>query len=125
MKAPLVFILAAPVFLAGCTSSPRSQEMVRRSTAAVTRTVASDVKGAALGIRDGLRHNPDNDSVDINTAPLKQLQTLQGVTPAMAEQIVRNRPYTSPGDLRRRGVVPRTVYGNIRSRLVARETPGK
>lgn len=93
--------------------------MVRRSTAAVTRTVANDVKGAALGIRDGLRHDPNNDPVDVNTAPKDKLQALPGVTSAMAENIIGNRPYRSSSDLVRRHILPKAVYGKIGSRLVA------
>ena len=120
MKAVPTLTLASFALLAGCTSSPRSQEIVRRSTAAVTRTVASDVKGAALGIRDGLRHDPNNDAVDVNTASREKLESLPGVTPAMAVQVVRNRPYRKPDELVRRRILPKAVYGKVSSRLVAR-----
>ncbi len=116
----LAALLASPVLLVGCTSSPRSQEMVRRSTAAVTRTVASDVKGAALGIRDGLRHDPNNDAVDVNTATKDKLQTLPGATTETTDRIIRNRPYKTPGDLLRRRVVSKAAYDKMKSRLVAR-----
>ncbi len=119
MKAPLALLLATPVLLAGCTSSPHSQDMVRRSTAAVTRTVASDVKGAALGIRDGLRRDPNSDPIDVNTAPKEKLESLPGVTPAMAVNIMRERPYKQPAELVRRHILPKAVYGKVSSRLVA------
>ena len=85
----------------------------------MTRTVANDVKGAALGIRDGLRHDPDNDAIDINTAPKKTLAALPGVTPAMAAQIIQNRPYRRTSELVHRGVLPKASYDKVRSRLVA------
>ena len=91
---PILFLTS--LSLSGCTSSPRSQDIVRRTTAAVTRTVANDVKGAALGVRDGLRHDPNNDPVDINTSSEKTLEALPGVTPAMAAKVVANRPLPSP-----------------------------
>jgi hypothetical protein len=117
----LTAVVAAtvPLLLLGCTSSPRSQDLVRRSTAAVTRTVANDVKGAALGIRDGLRHDPKNDPVDINTASRETLQALPGVTPAMAGRIIENRPYKDRSDLIHRHILPKAVYAKIDSRLVA------
>ena len=120
MRPVLCLLLAAPIFLLGCSSSPRSQDRVRRSTAAVTRTVASDLKGAALGVRDGLRHDPSRDPVNINTAPKEVLMALPGVTPAMAAQIVRNRPYRRTSDLVGRATLPRAVYDHVRSRLVVR-----
>ncbi len=119
MKVPLALTLGTCVLLTGCTSSPRSQDIVRRSTAAVTRTVASDVKGAALGIRDGLRHDPNNDAVDVNNAPREKLETLPGINAELAGKIITARPYKSPGDLVRRRLIPKTTYEKIRSRLVA------
>lgn len=119
MKTLPAFVLATSAFLAGCTSSPRSQDMVRHSTAAVTRTVANDVKGAALGIRDDLRHDANNDAVDVNTAPKEKLQALPGVSATMAENIIGNRPYKTPADLVRQHIVPKAVYGKVSSRLVA------
>jgi hypothetical protein len=103
-----------------CNSdAPRSQDMVRRSTAAVTRTVANDAKGAALGIRDGLRHDPNNDPVDINNAPKSRLVALPDVTSATAQRIIDNRPYKAPPDLVHRHILTKALYGKIGSRLVA------
>lgn len=119
MRTSLSILLAGLLPLVGCTSSPRSQDFVRRSTAAVTRTVASDVKGAALGIRDGLRHDPRNDSVDINAASKASLTDLPGVTSSMAGKIIANRPYRRTSDLVERRILPKAVYNKVASRLVA------
>ena len=119
MKTSLALVVAVPVLLLGCTSSPRSQDLVRGATAAVTRTVANDVKGAVLGIRDGLRHDPKNDPVDINSASRETLQALPGVTTAMAERIIGNRPYKNRSDLIHRHILPKAVYSKIDSRLIA------
>ena len=120
MKAPLAVFLTTSALLTGCTSSPHSQEMVRRSTAAVTRTVASDVKGAALGIRDGLRHDPNNEPVDVNSAPKEKLVALPGLTPSIAQRVIDGRPYKQPAELVRRRILPKAVYSRVSSRLVAR-----
>ncbi len=119
MKALHLIIPAALLMPLGCTSSPRSQDMVRRTTAAVTRTMASNLKGAALGIRDGLQHDPNNDPVDVNKSSNDTLQTLPGVTASMAQRIIENRPYKKPSDLVHRRIIPKAVYGKINSRLVA------
>lgn len=119
MKVQHIIIPAALLIPLGCTSSPRSQDMVRRSTAAVTRTVASNLKGAALGIRDGLQHDPNDDAVDVNQSSNEKLRALPGVTALMAQRIIENRPYKKPSELVRRHIVPKAVYGKISSRLVA------
>jgi len=119
MRLAFSILLLLPLSLSGCTSSPRSQDLVRRSTAAVTRTVANDVKGAALGIRDGLRHDPNNDPVDVNASSEHSLETLPGITPAMAATVIANRPYHRPSDLVHRHVLPKEIYDKVSSRLVA------
>jgi DNA uptake protein ComE-like DNA-binding protein len=119
MKVPRLLAMVALVIPLGCTSSPRSQDMVRRSTAAVTRTVASNLKGAALGIRDGLQHDPKNDPVDVNKSSSEAFRALPGVTDAMTRRIIDNRPYKKPSDLVHRHILPKSVYGKISSRLVA------
>jgi hypothetical protein len=112
--------MVSPLFLLGCTSSPRSQDVVRRSTAAITRTVVNDAKGAALGIRDGLRHNPDNEAVDINSSSKDKLEDLPGITPAMATRVINSRPYKHPSDLIHRHILSKPTYDKVASRLVAR-----
>lgn len=119
MRSAFLVSLISSLFLSGCTSSPRSQDIVRRSTAAITRTVANDVKGAALGVRDGLRHDPNNDPVDINASSENTLETLPGVTPAMAAKVVANRPYHRTSDLLHRHILPKAIYDKVGSRLVA------
>jgi DNA uptake protein ComE-like DNA-binding protein len=44
------------------------------------------------------------DKVDVNSASVKELQSLPGVGPAIAKRIVENRPYSSMPDLARAGV---------------------
>jgi radical SAM superfamily enzyme with C-terminal helix-hairpin-helix motif len=119
MRSAFVILCISSLFVSGCTSSPRSQDLVRRTTAAVTRTVASDVKGAALGVRDGLRHDPKSDPVDINTASESTLETLPGVTPAMAAKVIANRPYRHTSDVLHRHILPKAIYDKVGSRLVA------
>ena len=67
----------------------------------------------------GFATTPNNDPVDINTAPKKTLDALPGVTPAIAAEIIENRPYKRPSDLLRRHILPKAVYSKVSSRLVA------
>jgi DNA uptake protein ComE-like DNA-binding protein len=106
--------------LAGCTDSPRTQDQVRRDTAAATFTIKNNVKAAAQGIRDGLKRDATHDSVDINTASRADLEALPGVTHAMATGIIAHRPYSDPAELRKRQILPRDVYNQISGRLVTR-----
>lgn len=44
------------------------------------------------------------DKIDVNSASARELQSLPGVGPAIAQRIVENRPYSSMPDLARAGV---------------------
>ena len=121
MRLPAILPIFALAAALGCNDSPKSQEQVRRETAAATSTIVSDTKAAAEGIRDGLhqeiRHNTD--AVNINTASRSTLETLPGITPALSARIAAHRPYDSPSDLRKKHVLTVDEYAAISSRITA------
>jgi hypothetical protein len=49
--------------------------------------------------------------IDLNTASQAVLESLPGVDPATAKQIIAGRPYTSVADLSKAGVPDRTIEG--------------
>lgn len=55
--------------------------------------------------------------VDINHAGKTELQTLPGITPALADKIIAGRPYNSKFFLGTRKIVPPEVFGKIRDRI--------
>ena len=113
------YALTSPILLLalGCSTSPRSQERVRENTANATAAIASSAKSAVLGIKDGLTRKSTQTGVNINTATRAQLEDLPGVTPAMARNIIANRPYKDPNELRKQKILPKDVYNKISSRL--------
>lgn len=120
MKAIALAAALACVLLTGCTDSPRSQEQVRRDTANATSAIASDVKAAALGVKDGLTHRNTESAIDINSASQADLEVLPGMTPALASSVISHRPYTDAADLRKRHILPADVYNRISGRLITR-----
>ncbi len=113
-----LLLFCAGIVLLGCSDSPRNQERVRDNTARATAAIASSAKSAVLGIRDGLARKPVETGVNINTADRSELEDLPGVTSAMADQIIRNRPYKDPVELRRKHILPNDVYKAISGRLI-------
>lgn len=119
VRAAALSLSLAALLLSGCNSSPENQEKVREETARTTATIKSDVKAAAQGIRDGLKQNTSAspDRIDLNTASKPQLETLPGITPAIADHIIAHRPYAATTDLTRKHVVSSSEYDSISSRI--------
>ena len=60
-------------------------------------------------------------TVDINRASVDELKALKGVGEVRAAAIVKGRPYGRKDDLVRRGIIPESVYNEIREQIVARQ----
>ncbi len=43
--------------------------------------------------------------LDLNTAPVRRIEKLPGITPSMARRIVEGRPYGAPSELVTRGIL--------------------
>jgi len=61
------------------------------------------------------------DLVDINHATVEKLKTLPGVQDALAEKIIRNRPYANKTQLSSRGIVSAATYRRIRPLIIAKQ----
>jgi DNA uptake protein ComE-like DNA-binding protein len=88
---------------------------VREHAADTTEEVKRDAKAIAQGVHEGWTR--DSSAVDINSARKEQLETLSGVTPKIAEQIVSHRPYANSSELVDRHILSKATYGNIADKL--------
>jgi competence protein ComEA len=59
--------------------------------------------------------------VDINTATADQLKSLPGMGDVYARRIIAGRPYHSKDQLVSKGILPRSVYDNIKNNLIAHQ----
>ena len=134
-----IFLFAASVWLAACSSQPPSDEQIKQKAAETTQQVkqgakqaAADAKVAAAnaerkvndvaaGVKEGLKSDakPVAGRVDINSASEEQLVYLPGVTGARAQKIIRNRPYSDPHELVSKGVLTEAQYGRISGQITA------
>src|SRR5215831_695820 len=55
--------------------------------------------------------------LDLNSAPLRRLEELPGITPSMARRIADGRPYESPHDLVDRGILTQHEFDRVEDRL--------
>jgi len=58
--------------------------------------------------------------IDINTATADQLQTVPGITAAIAKKIIAARPYTSKYDIVKKGFITQKTYEGIKGMLAAK-----
>ena len=80
-----------------------------------------DANDVAQGVKAGL-HNGQGaggGTVDVNSASRASLESLPGVTPAVARRIANNRPYSSPHDMVRKGAITQAEYDRIAGNVTA------
>jgi DNA uptake protein ComE-like DNA-binding protein len=74
------------------------------------RTLLVMALGASLGCAFW-RHDrpapPPTERLDLNTASVRRIEKLPGITPSIARRIVDGRPYQEPDDLVERGILTR------------------
>jgi DNA uptake protein ComE-like DNA-binding protein len=59
--------------------------------------------------------------MDINSASVKDLQSLPGIGDKRAADIVKNRPYKGKDDLVQKGIIPEAVYTKIKDQIIAKQ----
>ncbi len=111
---PTILLLAA---LAGCTQPQNTQEL-KEKTAQATAEVKNEAEAVAAGIREGWSRDKP---LDLNTATKEQLLTLPGITRAEANRLIAGRPYSEPGDVVTRHIMPKTEYDKIADRVTAKK----
>ncbi len=76
------------------------------------------------GPDQGPAQGPVQNKVDLNQAGVEELRRLPGITPEIAERIVRNRPYRKLDDLVTRKVLGKKQFARVRELvIVSRGTP--
>jgi DNA uptake protein ComE-like DNA-binding protein len=135
--AATVGLCAAMLWVASCNANgtPESDRQIQQQAQQATERakVAADKAAAearvaaanaereaddvAAGVKAGL-HNGKSGGMDLNSATRADLETLPGVTAVTARRIAANRPYDTPHDLVRKGVVSQAEYDRIAGDVV-------
>lgn len=76
--------------------------------------ILGDTGGSTIGIV-----STTTDGININSASLKELDSLPGVGQVTANKIIDGRPYQSPEDLLSRKIISQKVYGEIKDKITA------
>lgn len=59
----------------------------------------------------------DGTLININSADLKSLDSLSGIGPVYAQNIIEHRPYSEASQLVSKGVIPNNVYLKIKDKI--------
>jgi competence protein ComEA len=106
MRYSLILPLAA-MLMAGPALAQTAAPSAPAARAPAATTAPSSAPQAAL--------------IDINSATKDQLQTLKGIGPARADDIVKGRPYRGKDELLSKKLVPENVYNDIKDQIIARQ----
>lgn len=60
---------------------------------------------------------PPSPAIDLNTASVREVERLPGITPSMARRIVDGRPYGRLEDLVERGILTRHELDRLEDRV--------
>ena len=89
------------------TSALKEKAKEATSKASATKEAAKDSAAGSVG------------KLDLNSATEAELAQLPGIGEARAKAIVKGRPYTGKDELKRKKIVPASVYEKIKDRVIA------
>ena len=80
------------------------------------------VNDVAAGVKQGLdtKTAPAGDRLDLNSASEADLESLPGISPGKARQIIEHRPYTSSHDLVKSGLLTERQFDDIAPKVTVR-----
>src|SRR5947209_20602086 len=113
----LIGFSVLPLLFTGCERQQDPQEL-KEKTAQATAEVKRDARAVAAGIREGWSRDKP---LDLNSATKDQLLTLPGMTEAEADRVIARRPYSEPGELVTRHVMPKAEYDKIADRITVKK----
>jgi len=58
---------------------------------------------------------------DLNTASIRKIESLPGITPSMARRIVEGRPYREPRELVERGILTEREFERVADRVMVKQ----
>lgn len=89
----------------GSKLQDKAKEATNKDSA--TKDAAKDSAAGSVG------------KLDLNSATEAELAQLPGIGEARAKAIVKGRPYTGKDELKRKKIVPASVYEKIKDRVIA------
>jgi DNA uptake protein ComE-like DNA-binding protein len=64
-----------------------------------------------------------SDAETLNTATRQQLLSVYGIGPVLADRIIQNRPYAAAYDVVEKGIIPESIFVQLRKQLLDQHSP--
>ena len=108
----IVALIVAFAFAVAAAGVPPAEA---QSKAPAAKT---DAKPAA---KDEKKSETKKPLLDINSASVDELRTLEGIGDAYSKKIVEGRPYARKDQLVSRKIVPQATYDKIKDQIIAKQ----
>jgi competence protein ComEA len=111
----LLSLFVAALFAVGALTAP----------VVVAQTTKTDTKADAKVDPKAAAKPDEKKKLDLNSATLDELKTLEGIGDAYSKKIVDGRPYARKDELVKKKIVPQATYDKIKDRIIAKHGTAK
>jgi DNA uptake protein ComE-like DNA-binding protein len=100
---------------AQATSMQESQGPVRRAEVSAVSSAVRTTKQQPAPQAPPAARGP---AETLNTATRQQLLSVYGIGPVLADRIIQNRPYAAAYDVVEKGIIPESIFVQLRKQLL-------
>ena len=127
VRTPALGLLAALALAFGAPSLQEKKDALKKDSsklqdkAASQKDKAKEATSKASATKEAAKDSAAGSvgKLDLNSATEAELAQLPGIGEARAKAIVKGRPYTGKDELKRKKIVPASVYEKIKDRVIA------
>lgn len=110
------------VFALGCGMTKQSDQQLQQQTAASVGSARQELNEFSSLTKKlvggGSKGQSSATIVNLNYSDEQKLESLPGITPALAKKIINNRPYNDPTDLVAKHVLTKEQFAQVKGRAV-------
>jgi competence protein ComEA len=114
----LLTLLFAALFAVGVLTAPAAFAQAPKADTKTDTKAKSDTKAS-------VKPEEKKKLIDINSATVDELKSLNGIGDAYSKKIVDGRPYARKDELVKKKIVPQATYDKIKDQIIAKHDTAK